>query len=159
MTLADLKRELTVGRKLTLISSFGKTVNFTREVVKIQSNGVYLKRPEGERNSFLDYPKASLMEMSISGFKIYNTGKRPMTDKEKAIKAGYEKIRNKEQERIDMLSDGSSSYYQQVKYYKDNNAIYLMGNKTERGLRFDHNTGLVYDESIKGDLILEYKFS
>ena len=159
MTLADLKRELSLGKKLTLVFQYGKKVTLPREVVKIQSNGVWMKRPDSPKNSFLEYPKASLLEISMGGFKIYNTGKRPLTTQEKSVKVGFEKIRDKKQEAEDIMTDSTTSYWQAKRYYIQHNAEYLMGSTTQRGMRYDHNTGFVYDDNVKGDLVLEYVFA
>lgn len=166
-TLADLKRELVIGKRLKMIynSCGAKLVGKIREVVKIQSNGVYFIDPEAEnaeelrqkgRGSFLEFPKATLLEITPNGFKIYNKGLRDLTKEEKSIKDGYEKIRDKKQEEIDMLSDGSTSWWRKKRYYIDNNMEYLMGHLTQKGMRYDYNTGKVWDDNVRGELSLEY---
>lgn len=156
-TLADLKRALTPGRELTLLSRFGREMNQTRKVVKLQTNAVVFN-VDG-KTSWLTWPKASLLEFDGEYIKTYGKGTRPMTAEEQAIKDGYEKIRNMEQEKIDMLSDGSTSYYQAIRYYTEKDALYLMGHEFQRGLKFDWNTGLILDESIKGKLELVYRLN
>ena len=155
-TLEDLKRKLQPGTMLILKTRFGKEVNKKREVAKTQSNGVWLKRGENEKNSWLDYPKASLLEVTDAGFKVYIGGLRPLTAKEQEIMVGYEKIRDKKQEEIDLLSDGSTSYWQKVRYYKEHKAEYLMGNKKQRGMIYRYNTKQVRDDRVKGECVLEY---
>jgi len=156
-TLSDLKRKLTPGTKVILKSRFGKEINEEREVIHIQSNGIAFKTPESKK-SWLEYPKASLLEFTENGFRIYGKGKRPLTPKEKEIMQGYEKIRDKKQEERDLLSDSSCSYFQQKRYYQQHNAEYLMGTTSQRGMKFDFSSGLVWDDNIKGSVDLEYIF-
>lgn len=156
-TLADLKRKLTPGTKVILKTRFGTKINQKREVIHQQSNCIIFKTSEGKK-SWLNYPKASLLEFTTNDFRIYGKGKRPLTPPEKAIKEGYEKIRDKKQEERDLLSDGSTSYWQKLRYFQNHNAEYLISNKSQRGMKFDYNSGLVWDEKIKGNIDLEYKF-
>lgn len=160
-TLADLKRFLQIGQEIKLVYRNKKLDEpIPRIVTKIQTNGVYLKNPFDEKSkpSWLEFPKASLLSFDKTGIRIYTRGIRPLTQEEKEIREGYEKIRNKKQEEIDLLTDGSSSYYQETSYYKSKNAYYLMGNTFERGMKYDYNTGQVWDDNIRGNLTLEYVF-
>jgi hypothetical protein len=159
-TLADLKRRMIPGVKLIIVSRFGQSVPqemCERELVKVQTNSWCFKTAH-KPAAWLDIPKASLLEITDNGFKIYGTGSRPLNAQEKALKDGYEAIRNRKQEEIDMLSDGSTSYYQEKAYYREHNANYLMGHEKQRGMRYCFNTGLVQDDNIKGALELEYQF-
>ncbi len=152
-TLTDLKRELGTGRKLILKTRFGKEINEGREVVKVQLNGVWFKT-DANKKSWFDFPKASLLKIEGQAFKVYNKGRRPLTDKEKAIRDG--RPVDKEQDRIDMLSDGSTMYWRKIKYYTEHGALYLMGHKTQCGMRYDFNSGEVWDAKIRGAVVLEY---
>ena len=63
LTLAQFKRDATTGHMgLELIERYGEKIkkSVVVPVVKVQTNGVYLKR--GDKESFLDYPFASLFE-------------------------------------------------------------------------------------------------
>lgn len=58
-TIADLKRKLIPGRKITLTFFGGnqhKFLNQEREVHSVQMSGVYLINENGEK-SFLDFPR------------------------------------------------------------------------------------------------------
>lgn len=62
--LSDLKKTLTLGRQIEMLTFNGATpaekVRGTREVVRVQTNGVYLAPfPESSNSSFMDFPKAS----------------------------------------------------------------------------------------------------
>ena len=158
-TLADLKRELTPGRKLALVYRYKKLdAPIRKEVIAAQLSGVMLTTEGKDGRSRLSYPKASLLELTDKGFRIYAGGRRPLTEKEKEIRAGYEAQRDPEREKRDLMSDGSASYWAAVRYYREKDAEYLQGNKDQRGMRYDHASGLVLDDRIKGDLCLEYVF-
>lgn len=155
-TLADLKRIMKIGQKCILLERFGELKNEEREVIKAQTNAWCFKTPF-KPQTWLEIPKASLIEFDGVFIKIYGKGKRPLTAEEKAIKDGYEKIRNRKQEEIDAMTDGSQTFWQEKRYYKEHNAEYLMGGVTERGMRFDFNDNQVWDDNIKGKLELVYK--
>jgi hypothetical protein len=159
-TLADLKRRMIPGVRLIIVSRFGQPVPLEtaeRELVKAQTNSWCFKTPQ-KPATWLDIPKASLLEITENGFKIYGTGSRPLNAHEKALKDGYEAIRDRKQEEIDIMSDGSAAYYQEKAYYHKHDANYLMGHEKQRGMVYDYNTGLIKDDSIKGKLELEYQF-
>ena len=66
--LSQLKKTLVLGRELEMLSYNGTTpperLRGTREVVKVQTNGVYLAPFEGsDRKSFMDFPKAIDLEI------------------------------------------------------------------------------------------------
>ena len=172
-TLADLRRAMTPGRKLALVYRHKKLDKpIGKEVVKTQSNGAWLTKEGAAKDAYIKvdaggratnrswftYPKASLLEITDKGFRIYNKGKRPLTPEESEIRAGYEKTRDPEQEKRDLLGDGSGSYWAAVRYFKDRRAEYLQGNKTQRGMRYDYSSGQVWDDRVRGDLCLEYVF-
>jgi hypothetical protein len=82
-TLADLKRDLTIGRKLRMVRFYeseteGRLLNVPREVVAVQSNGVWLSLPPEMRRSldrsprsYLDFPKAKDLEYDGRTFRIF----------------------------------------------------------------------------------------
>ena len=75
LTLAQFKRDAASGHMgLELIERYGKKITkpVIVPVVKVQTNGVYLKR--GDNESFLDYPFASLFEYTGTMVKVYDTG-------------------------------------------------------------------------------------
>ena len=154
-TLADLKRELVPGKKLRLIYRNSEKVSLDRTVVKIQSNGVWVSK-DGNKPSWLEYPKSTLLGITPNGFRIYWRGKRPLTPEEKRIRDNAPE--DQKQAEIDALTDGSTMYWRVKRYFKEHNAEYLMGTVFECGMRYDPNTGMVDDDKVKGDLSLEYEF-
>jgi len=160
-TLVDLKRFLKEGAVVKIVYSDmpnNRLLNKKRRVVRVQTNGIYFVDPDDatSKKSFLEFPRASLLEVTEKSFKIYSAGLRDLTTEEKKIKDNVP--RDPKQERIDMISDGSIMYWRVKRYYIQHNAEYLYGNKSERGMRYDFNTNKVWDDNVKEKLSLEYKF-
>lgn len=136
-----------------------------RTISKVQSNGVYLMNKDG-RKSFLELAKASLMEYTGDELRIYNAGYREMTDKEKQVMKEWEAITNtedyKRQAQIDAMSDGSSTYYAEKRFFTDKKMEYLMGvsNGAKNLIFSKYYNGekeCIRDENVKGEVILVYR--
>ena len=170
MTNADLKRKLQVGQKLVRIYPKREETPIVKEVNGVQTNGIYLKTVGSDvggvnRESWLEFHPAGLTEADEKGFRLYGIGKRDATAEEKAIIDGYEALRDKKQEELDMLSDGSQTFFQEKRYYSEHSAEYLFAGHSSNGNRFgkrrDFNdrTGImIFDPEVKGELVLEYQF-
>lgn len=69
-TLSDLKKTLVLGREIEMLSKDGHTppekLLGTRQVVKVQTNGVYLAHSTVGKRSWFDFPKASDLEIHTS---------------------------------------------------------------------------------------------
>jgi len=127
-----------------------------RSITKVQTNAIEL---DGCR---LDLPKASLIEFTDKGFKIFHPGRRPLTEQEKNL------IRNRpvdeKQMEIDCLSDGNVMYWREKAYYHKNNALYLFnGDKNRRldnqsQIERDPENWMLIDTDVRGELALEYEF-
>jgi hypothetical protein len=83
-TVAELKRALTVGRKIEMVKYNGgvpsEKIRGIGTVTKVQTNGVYIDRGHG--NSYLDFPKAANFAPSIEiqgNFEISTPGNYPIT--------------------------------------------------------------------------------
>ena len=157
-TLADFKRVLTPGREVILRTSFGQDVNHHRKVDKLQSNAVKFITDEGKPR-WLDLPKAAQLEFDGRIAKIYDVGLRDLTDEEKRIIAN--EPRDPEQEKIDMLTDGSTMFHRQRKYYRSLGKEYLSGgSEPSQGMLLTHGAGpepKIRDNKVKGELILVYE--
>lgn len=158
MTLSDLKRHLSKGVAVQRLPVL-PLMHVIKYVVKVQTNGVYLNADKNATTgSWLDFPKASLLDVNEHGFTIYTAGRRPLNDAEKSIIANEPK--DKKQSKIDLVSDGNVMFYRLKNYYEEADALYLFsgcGHKTG-SLRYSHNDDVVYDDNIKGDVVLEYVF-
>lgn len=161
-TLADLKRALSVGAevKMTYCTWEHRFLNVPRFVVKTQSNGVqFSTNKDDKKGSFFDFPKASLLDFDGQVFTVYSTGKRPLTDNERDIleNAPSQRAENREQVERDIMTDGSSMFWADERYFKENDAEYLRGHETIRGLRYDGNDKMILDESLRGDKMFTYE--
>jgi hypothetical protein len=155
-TLADMKRDLSIGRKIMLKEVDGIIKNEPREVFKVQTQSIcFLK--EGGGKSWLDIPKASLCEYDGKTIEIYRPAIRELTEQEKKIIDA--EPRDEEQDRIDAMSDGSTMYNRRRNYYKECGFFYLFGTEKEQGKRLTHvnNKTMIQDESIKGKLDIVYE--
>lgn len=156
MNLADLKRTLKVGTKLRLVERYGKPLNSLREVEKVQSNSIKMKALDETKAGWLEYPKASLLEFDGKEIKIYTSGTRELNEEEQKIRDNEPK--DEEQDRIDMLSDGSTMFYRRKKYYKDVGYEYLFHSKQKgKRLTYADKKPMIQDDSIKGKLVLKYE--
>ena len=161
-TVADLKRYLVKGAKVTLIwakDSKHKNLNIERYVVKVQGNGVELSvNPEDKRGSFLDFPPATLCDVSENGFAIYLVGYRELTEQERAILEEEKGLCTEEEFHNDMISDGSTCYWRKVRFYdtKYPEFKYLFQGE-QKGMRLSR--GLVMDNKVKGEKFLEYSIN
>lgn len=159
MNLVDFKNALTIGRKIRLINRFGKEMNDLREVEKVQSNSVKFKGLNGSKAGWLEFPKSSLIDFDGKTAKIYQAGLRELTEEEKRIRDDEPK--DDEQDRIDMLSDGSTMFYRRKKYYKDVGYEYLFtSSKKIQGKYLTYKDGkhMIQDDKIKGEINLIYDF-
>lgn len=165
---ADLKRKLQKGQGLKMVNYFGLTepdpkkpgssrLGVTRYVVKVQTNGVYLNPDKNaSTGSYLEFPPASLVEISDKGFKVYGIGERPLNEKEKEVIAN--RPRDEKQEYVDAMSDGNTMYYRTKNYYEKSGYGYLFSSEWQKGLRFNSSKNVVMDKSIRGPLEMEYEF-
>lgn len=168
-TMSDLKRKLIIGAPIKMVNYFGQTeletaderakakLGKVRYVVKVQTNGVYFSQnKEDKTGSYWEFPAASLIEVSDSGFKVYGVGERELNEKEKSIMANAPK--DEQQDYVDAISDGSTMYWRRKRYYEDAGFGYLYNSSWQKGLYYNSNKNIVLDKSIKGNLELEYQF-
>lgn len=164
-TLADLKRDLCLGKsiKMTFTSfTFGDKpspiLNKVRYVVKAQSNCICLNEDKNAtKGSWLQFPKASLLEYDGNIIKIFRPALRSFTPEEQKIIDNEPK--DDKQDEIDMLSDGNTMFRRKKRYYKESGHFYLFGTEKEQGKRLTHadKMPMIEDDSIKGELDLAYE--
>ena len=165
--LAELKRKLQKGVALKMVNFSGITdpedpkgkgrIGKTRYIVKAQSNAIALNLdPNAKDGSWLEFPSASLLEITDNGFRIYEPGERELNEEEKRIIANAPK--DPEQDRIDAMSDGSTMYSRRKNYYEESGLGYLYNNQWEGGLYYDTNKNKIKDKKVKGDILYEYEF-
>jgi hypothetical protein len=164
-TFTQLKRDLVVGKTLTMtFNSMSESseriksrIGKPRKILKTQTNGIYLEVESGDpKGSFLELPCASLTEYDGNTIKAFKYGKRDLTAKEAEILANRPSDRpeNAELARIDMISDGSQTYWMDKRYFNENDANWYWD--WSKGLRYDFNEKKMWDKKIKGQLEMEY---
>ena len=159
--LSELKRKLIVGTPIkSIYNRLGnKNVGIQRYVIKTQGNGVYLsENKESKKGSFLEFPKASLIEFTENGFKIFESGVRDLTKEEQECIDNEPK--DEEQENIDLMSDTNVMFYKRQLYYKNSKFPYLgSSTKAIRGKYFLVGERKIRDDNIKGELSIEYEIT
>ena len=161
-TMADLKRKLALGTAVKLVNWQGKTdpsanpnIGVTRYVVKAQSNSVAFNADKNAKTgSWWEFPPASLVEITPTGFKVYEPARRPLNAEEQAVMD--KQPVDAEQQQIDVMTDGNVMYYRRKDYFENAGYGYLYNHNWEKGKLYSN--GVVLDKSIKGNLALEYEF-
>ena len=165
-TLADLKRDAKSGTlESRMILRCGSTdipeqLQGWRRIVDSNSVAIFVLRHDG-RKSELPLKKASLVEYDGSTLTVFSAGLRDLTEQEKRVMDGWKRIAStdeyKERAINDAYTDGSSTYYQEKWYFENAGFGYLMGCKEERGMRRDFATGKIFDDKVKGEVVMRYE--
>lgn len=155
MTLAQLKRDANGGKmSLEMIERYGSTeiierLRGIRKVKKANSVAIICINLDG-KESELRIDSAKLIDYDGKHLTVYTAGAREPSAEEKAVLA-------KEKEIYKKYADTYSGGFWQVKQmFEESKFPYMSGYEKVRGKRYDHNSGLVYDDSIKGEPILKY---
>lgn len=166
MTLADLKREAKIGTleaKMTVrcgATNIPEQLQGWRKIVDSNSVAIFIMRPDG-RKSELRLEKSSLVDYDGEALIVYNSGCRSLNAMESQVMNGWKEKSNtqefKRREEIDALTDGSSTYWSKVAYFRNAGMEYLMGCKKERGLKYDFVTRTIQDDRIKGVVSMRYE--
>lgn len=162
MTLSDLKRLIKVGTKMTLTYPDGGV--FRKEVVIVNATQIACTSPdmEGKKPSYLSWPAATLVDARNDGFDIYDDGVRDMTPEER--KAWDGRPIDKEQSMTDMMTDGTTMYYREKKYFMDKGMKHLLCYHTGASEKITHSEKdkqgypRINTNKVKGKLSLSYKF-
>jgi hypothetical protein len=159
---SQLKRDLQKGRQLIMtynsIKSRSENLNIPRFIIKTQTNGIYLsKDKDATKGSFLELPRAALMEYIDDIIRIYEPAIRELTKDEQFIldNCPSKRPENAERLKLEIMTDGSGLYWKDKAYYKENGGDWYYGENC--GLRFMMSENKMRDAGIKGILSLEYK--
>ena len=162
-TFAQLKRDLKVGKTLTMVynsikdsETINARLNKPRKILATQTNGIKLEIANTGKGSFLELPCASLTEYDGKNIKIYKCGKRDLTESEKRLidNTPSHRSENAQLAENDAVSDGSTTYWMDKAYFKENDAEWRWD--WSKGLRWDVNENKMWDKKIKGELDLAY---
>lgn len=166
-TLADLKRDAKTGMyEGRMIVRCGSTTDIPeklrgwRRIQSSNSKAVFFLRDDGKLSE-LRVEKSSLVEYDGDYLTTYRAGYRDLNDKEKKVMDGWKSYSGtpdfKERAKVDVYTDGSSTYWSKVAYFKKSGMEYLMGLEKQGGLKYDLRTGKVQDDSIKGEVDMKYE--
>ena len=160
LSLAQFKRDASTGHMgLELIERYGKkeTKSVIVPVVKVLTDSVILKR--GNKESYLDIPFASLVEYTGTTLKVFDKGKRPLIEKERFVLSEWKKIEStpkfQERMRVDVLTDGSFTFYQEKNFFEISPCPYLFNDS--RRFRYTKGQDYIFDAQVKGECILKYR--
>lgn len=177
-SVAQLKRDAKEGKLRAIMTvRFGEIVEQedlparmrgARKIVGANSNSLMFEDAvEAGKTSMLELPKAALVEYTEDYLRIYAAGHREPNGLEQAVLDAWKAVEDTEdyQKRAeyDALTDGSSTYWQKVGFFRDKGMEYLMGFEKQRGLSVDINRrnrgdkAFIRDESIRGEIALEYR--
>lgn len=114
-----------------------------RKIIGANSNSLTVENPlDADKPSWLPLPKASLIEYTDQYLRIYAPGYREPNVAEQRVLDEWKTIENSEQYQkqveADCLTDGSSTYYQKMAFFRKHNMEYLFGTK-QKGLVVDFN--------------------
>lgn len=165
-TLAELKREAKAGKiSGKMVVRFGsdeipERLQGIRKIVDANTVGIKFQNSDG-KTSELKIDAASLVEYAGDKLTIYHAGMRDLNEIEKAIMNEWKKISStdeyKEQANIDALSDGSCTYYQEKRFFENSSCPYLFGMEMKQGKKRDYASGLIIDNTVKGNINLQYE--
>ncbi len=164
-TFAQLKRDLQVGKKLTMTfnvlaessEAIASRLNKPRFIVGTQTNGITLSESkDAPKGSFLELPRASLVEYEDNTIKVYDPAIRDLTEQEKDILKNIPSYlpENKEQCERDIMTDTNTTYWLDKRYTKEEDAEWNW--TTSKGLYYMRSEQKMRDASIKGDLSIVY---
>lgn len=159
-TFADLKRKLQVGTSIKMIFSKienSKKLNVVRYVVKTQGNGVYLNEDKNAtKGSFLELPRASLINFEGNILEIYTPLKRPLNEEEQKI--WDNQPQDEKQQELDLMTDTNIMFYRRKHYFKECGFGYLFYEKdASKRITFEAGKPFIWDRNLKGDLDLKYE--
>lgn len=177
-SVAQLKRDAKEGNlRAVMTVRFGESVEQedlpermqgARKIIGANSNALIFEDAlDADKTSFLELPKAGLVEYTDDYLRIYSAGYREPNAAEQRVLDEWQEIQNskhyQQQAEIDCLTDGSSTYWWMVGFFQEKGMGYLMGHEKQRGLSLDFNKrnvgdkAFIRDESIRGEVALEYQ--
>ena len=102
-----------------------------------------------------------LVEYDGEKLTVYYAGFRDLTVEEQRVIDGWKEKsitpEFKARAEMDALTDGSSTYWEEVVYFNKSGYEYLMGMKEQRGMKYDYNRRQVRDAKIKGSMCMQYE--
>lgn len=137
-----------------------------RRIMSVHSYGFDVSIAGAEDNrkegtSRLEIRRSTLCKIEDGWLSIYQSGSRPLNEAETAKMAEWKKIENsadfQRRSMVDAMTDGSSTYWQQKRFFEGEFSYLFSGTKNGKRLSYKGDVPVVYDESTPGDMILKYR--
>ena len=157
---SQLKKDLQVGKKLKVLYHFRNDDRFMQDRVisKVQTNAFTSKWGNDTKDYYCYFPTNSeLVDYEDDTFTFYEYGERELTDYEKTMLDKLHNLCSKEEQELDMYTDSSICYWKEKKYAKDNDIEYLLGFDFHKGLKYNFNTGKMYDKKVRGNKLFTFQ--
>lgn len=165
-TLTDLKKDAKSGEyEARMVVRCGSDnvpskLSGWRKIVTANTKSIFFEMNDGNLSE-LPLSKASLTEYDGERLTIYDAGYRDLNAEEQAVMGKWHEYASTpqfiERQEADALADGSSTYWSEVAFFSKAGKEYLLGNKWQRGLKYDWNRKQVQDERIKGAVSMVYE--
>lgn len=153
-TLAQLKRDAKAGNIETRMTyRYGEEIperlQGWRKLVNSNSVAIFFRNADG-KESELRIRTAALVDYDENALTVYGIGQRELTDEERAALYEWEAIEAG-------LTMWDSGYWKKKDFFEKRGMEHLEGFEFVRGLKYDRNTGKVYDMQVRGDVELRYE--
>ena len=168
MTVAQLKRDAKDGKISLELLEVGmwrdgipERIKGIRKCCGANTVAIFVNRNDGKGKSELSLPKASLVEYTDDTLTIYLPGLREANAEEQRCFDEWKKVEQTERYQknleYDILTDYNQCYYEKKRFFSDRHMEYLLGFEKEHGLKWDWNEKKVRDDSVKGEIQLQYR--
>ena len=168
MTVAQLKRDCKEGKISLELQPIGiwkdgvaPRIQGIRKACGANTVAIFIERADGKGKSECSIPAAKLVEYTEDSLTIYYPGYREPNAEEQKCFDDWKEVENTERYQknleYDVLTDYNQCYYERERFFTNRKMNYLLGWEKEHGCKWDWNKKLVQDDSIKGEVMLQYK--
>ena len=161
---SQLKKDLKVGTKLKAVYHFrqndinGERFLQDRVISKVQTNAFTSKWGDDPKDYWCYYPtNSNLVDYEDNTFTFYEHGERDLTDYEKTMLDKLNNLCTEEERQLDMYTDSNIEYWKKQKFARENNVEYLLGFEFHNSLKYNFNTGKMYDKNIRGNKLFTFQ--
>lgn len=154
-TLAQLKRDAKAGNiEARITYRYGTEIperlQGWRRMVNSNSVAIFFKNADGNESQ-LRFGRAALIEYDENALTVYGIGQRELTDEERAVMDEWNSQKD------ELTKDYYEPYWAMKYFFEKRHMEHLEGFEFVRGLKYDRNTGKVYDMQVRGDVELRYE--
>jgi hypothetical protein len=84
-------------------------------------------------------------------------GYRDLTEEEKFHLNQMNNLCTEEEKLNDMLTDGNTQYWREIKYAREHNIEYLLGYEEKQGKKYNWNNKMVRDNNVRGTKLYSFE--